>query len=353
MKLSPLLPSHRPLLILAPMQDVTDLAFWKIIHHYGDPDLYYTEYFRVHADSKPEGHILRSIIENPTGKPVIAQMIGQDIPSLIRTAQSLQEQKIIGVDLNLGCPASIVCRKNVGGGLLRNPWEIEQILTALRPAIGMAFTVKTRIGYDTPEEFDRLIPIYARHPIDALTVHGRTVRELYQPKVHYDRINQARQAIPCPVFANGNVLNVSMAHSTVGTTGAAGLMIGRGAIRNPWIFRQIRESYEGGVQTRPTLQDVREYIELLYKETTSSNVPERSRVSKMKKYMNFIAPGIGGDDAFVTQIRRCATGLEFFQICDRYLLNDNLLDSDPFPTLKNSNSPAISPGQETSTGKAA
>ncbi len=79
-----------PLLALAPMQDVTDLAFWRVMARHGGADLYWTEYFRVHADSKPEKYILDSIIQNPTGRPVIAQMIGNDIPALVRNARLLQ-----------------------------------------------------------------------------------------------------------------------------------------------------------------------------------------------------------------------------------------------------------------------
>src|ERR1700733_3464950 len=121
-------PADRPLFILAPMQDVTDLPFWRVMTRYGGPDVYYTEYFRVHADSRPERHILAAIEENPAGKPVIAQIIGQDIPSITRTAAELQKRAIAGIDLNLGCPAPIVCRKEAGGGLLRNPAKVDAIL---------------------------------------------------------------------------------------------------------------------------------------------------------------------------------------------------------------------------------
>ena len=106
-----LLPENRPLLILAPMQDITDLPFWRVMAHYGGPDVYYTEYFRVHRDSRPEKYIVRSIEENPDGKPVIAQMIGQDIEALRRTALDLQRRRIAGIDINLGCPAPIVCAR--------------------------------------------------------------------------------------------------------------------------------------------------------------------------------------------------------------------------------------------------
>ena len=113
-----MLQGAEPILALAPMQDVTDLPFWKLMAKYGGADLYFTEYFRVHATSNLDKNILRSITENPTGKPAIAQMIGNDIPSLVRTARELQQYPIAAVDLNLGCPAPVVYRKCAGGGLL-------------------------------------------------------------------------------------------------------------------------------------------------------------------------------------------------------------------------------------------
>src|SRR5260221_10971778 len=102
-----LLSAARPLLALAPMQDVTDLPFWKVMAAYSGADLYYTEYFRVHATSHLEKWIAESITKNPTGRPVIAQMIGNDIPSLVRTAKELQQYPIVAVGFELGCPPPI------------------------------------------------------------------------------------------------------------------------------------------------------------------------------------------------------------------------------------------------------
>jgi tRNA-dihydrouridine synthase len=319
-----LLPPDRPLLILAPMQDITDLDFWRLLARYGGPDLYYTEYFRVHHDSRPEKHILQAIDGNPDGKPVIAQMIGQDIPALRRTAAELEKRKIVGIDLNLGCPAPIVCRKEAGGGLLRNPDKIDAILRELRPAVQLQFTVKTRIGFDSPDEFPRLLDLFRRHPIDALTVHGRTVREMYQPVVHYDAIARAARLMPCPVFANGDVRDVASARRIVEITGARGLMIGRGAIRNPWLFAQIREAWiDGEIRTRPTLLDLRQYIEALYEETRAPHLRESAHVGKMKKYLTYIAPGIGEDNAFWKAIRPTLTLRELFAVCDGFLASSS------------------------------
>src|SRR5476649_2382907 len=153
----------QPLTALAPMQDVTDLAFMRVIAQYGAPDYYFTEFFRVHATSQPERHILRSIDENDTGRPVFAQLIGEDLGHLARTAAELLRHPVAGIDLNLGCPAPKVYKKNVGGGLLRDPAKIDEILGTLRAAVPGLFTVKMRIGFEDTRHFDGILELVNRH----------------------------------------------------------------------------------------------------------------------------------------------------------------------------------------------
>ena len=163
-----------PFLALAPMQDITDLPFMTLVNEYGGPDVFYTEYFRVHSTSILDRPILKSIVENRSGKPIVAQLIGNDIPALIRTAKLLEAHPIAAVDLNLGCPAPVVYRKCAGGGLLADPPRVERILGGLREAIDCPFTVKTRIGFENTDSYDELLEIFNRCEIDLLTVHGRT-----------------------------------------------------------------------------------------------------------------------------------------------------------------------------------
>ncbi len=324
-----MLTGPEPILALAPMQDVTDLAFWRVMHQYGGADVYATEYFRVYPESRLDKNVLESIIQNPTGRPLIAQMIGNDIPALVRTAQALQHYPIVAVDLNLGCPAPVVYRKCAGGGLLRDPQHVDAILGALREAVQIKFTVKTRIGFDSPRVFDELLPIFARHSLDLLAVHARTVAERYRPEVHYEYITRAVQAMACPVLANGNVHAAAQAQAILEQTGARGLMIGRGAIRNPWLFAQIRQHRQGEVPTLPTGRQVLDYIRMLYEAECNPSVREAAQVQRMKKFMNFIGEGIEPAGAFLHAIRRVTTKAEFFQICDTHLDHDRPMPLDP------------------------
>lgn len=328
--LDSLLARPEPLLALAPMQDVTDLPFWQLMTRYGGADVYYTEYFRVHADSHLEKPILASITKNPTGRPVIAQMIGNDIPSLVRTAKELLEHPVAAIDLNLGCPAPVVYRKCAGGGLLREPQKVDAILGALREVIPGKFTVKTRIGFDDPAVFEVLLPLFRKHAIDLLTVHGRTVKEMYRSAVHYDFIARAVEALPCPVLANGNVSSAFKAAEVLRVTGARGLMIGRGAIRNPWMFQQIRQHRQGGEILQPTGREVLAYIRDLYEAVCDAGMPEISHVHKMKKYLNFIGLGVEPTGQFLHEIRRVKSRNEFFHVCESFLDHAEVMPLEPF-----------------------
>lgn len=329
--LDSLLTRADPILALAPMQDVTDHAFWRILSRYGGADLYVTEYFRVYPGSRLDQDILRSITDNPTGRPVIAQLIGNDIPELTRTARELQRYPIAAVDLNLGCPAPVVYRKCAGGGLLRDLPRVDAILGALRDAVTTRFTVKTRIGFDTPAVFDDLLPILARHGLDLVTVHGRTVAEMYRSAVHYDAIAAAVAALPCPVLANGNVYSAEKGERVLAATGARGLMIGRGAIRNPWIFEQFRQRRRGEPVRWPTGREVLGYVRELYEAVRRPDFTERSHVTRMKKFVNYLAIGVEPTGEFLERIRRAETEADFFAICAAHLDHEHPLPLEPYP----------------------
>ena len=315
--LDQLLAAPQPILALAPMQDVTDLPFWRLIVRYGGADLYYTEYFRVTATSTLDRPILASITQNPTGRPIIAQMIGNDIPSLVRTARALQQYPLAALDLNLGCPAPVVYRKCAGGGLLRDLPRVDAILGALREAITGKFSVKTRLGFDNEETIEALLPLFIKHSIDLVTVHGRTVTQMYRGGIRHNLIRLAAESLPCPVLANGDISSASDAENILRETHTRGLMIGRGAVRNPWIFNQIREQFAGKNLSYPTGHEVLAYIHDLYEAVCDAGIPEPKGVQKIKRYANFIGQGIS--PKFLHDVRRVCAKDEFFSLCEEHL----------------------------------
>ncbi|MCM0592811.1 MAG: tRNA-dihydrouridine synthase family protein [Gloeotrichia echinulata IR180] len=312
---------HKDSTALAPMQDVTNLWFMKVIAHYGSPDYFFTEYFRVNETSRLNRSILAAITENDTGRPVFAQMIGESIPDLVRTAQELCRYNIAGVDLNMGCPAPRIYRKNVGGGLLRSPETVDLILASLRQAVNdRPLTVKMRLGFENTDTFYQILDIINRHSIDLLSLHGRTVKDMYHGAVKYDLIAEAVRRVDCPVLANGNIDSATTALSVLGQTGAAGVMVGRWAIGNPWIFHQIRQALRGEPITPVPLVEVRNYIERLWQTPTAPTMPERARVGYLKMFLNYIALSVDAQGHFLRLMRQTQTEVELFKVCDRFLL---------------------------------
>lgn len=312
----------QPWTALAPMQDVTTLEFMRVISEFGSPDIFVTEFFRVHDSSRLEKHIVRSIDENETGRPVFAQLIGESIPHLERTVADLLRHPIAGIDLNLGCPAPKVYKKNVGGGLLRDPARVDLILQALRAACPGRFTVKMRLGFEDSSPYGEILDSVRRHRVDLLTVHGRTVKGGYRSAVDYELIGEAVQRVPCPVLANGNVTSALKARQVVARTGAAGVMIGRHAIRNPWIFSQCRQAFAGDPIQSHTLKDVNAYVHRLFEATQRDSIPEQAHVNRMKKFLNFVGQGVDPTGAFLHDMRRTHSAAELFAVCDRHLLSE-------------------------------
>ncbi len=177
------------------------------VHRYGGADVYWTEYFRVSATSTPEKRILDDITKNTTGRPVVAQMIGNDIPALIRTAKVLAA---IPGRRDRPQPRLSRRRSSIASARVAACCASRSASTASSARCATRCRSSSRSRRDwalrrRTSSID-LLPIFARHSLDALTVHARTVAQLYRLPVHYERIRQAVDAMPCPVIANGHVL---------------------------------------------------------------------------------------------------------------------------------------------------
>lgn len=267
-------------------------------------------------------------------------MMGNDPDALARTARALASLPVAAIELNLGCPAPVVYRKCAGGGLLQHLDLLDRILGTLRQATSLPLSLKSRIGFDSDAQFDQLLDLYARHQPDLVIIHGRTVLQGYRLPVRYDLIRRAAERLPCPVLANGHLHEARQALDVLRSTGARGLMIGRAAIRNPWLFSQIRQILTGQPVVRPTGRDLLAYIQQLWETYATPGYSERLQTQRLKLFMNFLGEGLGADSpAFLYAIRRVQTRAEFFAVCRRFLDHDQPLELVPQPDRATSPSP--------------
>lgn len=303
-------------LALAPMQDVTDLAFMRTLARIGSlPDLFITAYFRsTRTTCAMAENNLRCITGNETGVPIVAQLAGSEAAALCRDAEALLQLPVAGINLNAGCPSPLVNRHGAGAGLLREPENFLSIMQALRGVVPAGqFSVKCRLGWSEPAEFEALLPLLAAGGADEVMVHARTRRQLYGGVALRASITQAVRALPCPVWANGDIATPEDARACMQETGAAGLLIGRGAVRNPYLFRMLR----GG--NPPDKEEMLHYYTVLIEETDRILHTKRTAVghcNRMKKYLAFCYADFSAEDEYA--LRRCKDIDEMRRLFERH-----------------------------------
>ncbi len=303
-------------LLLAPMQDVTDLAFMRTLQRINSlPDAFITAYFRsTPTTCALAEHNLRCIDENETGVPMLAQLAGSDAPALLRDAAMLLARPgVAGINLNAGCPSPLVNRHGAGAGLLRNLPRFTQIAQELRSALPAGqFSIKCRLGWEHAEaEFPLILEILAAAAPDEVGIHARTRKQLYGGSPDFSYVQRAVATLPCPVLANGDINTPAQAAACLLQTGAAGLLIGRGAVRNPYLFRQLR----GG--PAPTPDEMKQYYSILVEETGRVLLhkrTEKGHCNRMKKYLAFCYPDFSPEAEY--QLRRCTSIPEMLRILE-------------------------------------
>lgn len=226
-------------IFLAPMAGIADRAFRELCINYGAG---YTVTEMVSSkgltmgDKKSKELLTLGEIENPAG----AQIFGDDPEIMAQAAQKCLEFRPDIIDINMGCPAPKIAMNGGGASLMKNPKLAGEIVKAVSEAVDIPVTVKIRKGWDDESiTAVELAQIAEKNGASAITVHGRTRMQMYSGKVDYDIIAKVKKAVDIPVIANGDVTDEQSAAIMLEKTNADAIMIGRGALGNPWIFRRI------------------------------------------------------------------------------------------------------------------
>ncbi len=254
--------------------------------------------------------------------PISAQLFGSDPHTLAESARIVEDAGFDLVDLNLGCPAKRVVKCNGGSGLLKDLPVIRTIFERVRAAVKIPFTVKFRLGWDDGNII--CVPLAKMAEdcgLNALALHARTREQGYSGNARWEWIAAVKDAVKIPVIGNGDIRTPEDAIAMVAQTGCDGVMIGRTAASNPWIFRQIRQHAESGSYDQPTEADryqmIRTYFRMLIEET------QHGSPGKMKQFVAWFTHGVPNGSALRRACYDAHTGPAILESVERFF--DELL----------------------------
>jgi len=275
-------------IFMAPLSGCTDLAFRLVAREHG-VELCFFEMIDAHSiiygPSKKTLSILKTV---PEDVPMAAQLLGKDPEIMLSAAKRILDlAEISFLDINAACPVKKVIKKHCGAYLLKEPKYLYEVIEKLAHALPVPVTVKIRVGYDKTDNdaIASIVKRCAQSGAAAIFVHGRTRLEAYAGDIDYCAIRRIKDAVNIPVFGSGNVFNADLAKKMFDETGCDGIMVARGALGNPWIFREIRDYLSSGrtaacaeaAQKKTVLKKHISYIER-YKDCSPSG-----RVGFMRK----------------------------------------------------------------------
>lgn len=260
----------RPFFVLAPMEDVTDTVFRQIVDKCGAPDVYFTEF--TNADglfSRGYDYVARRLVHTKKEQPLIAQIWGTNPDNFYKAGKLLMERGFVGIDINMGCPEKGIVARGACSGLIDNPSLAKEIIIATQEgSCGLPVSVKTRIGVKeikTTEWASFLLGL----DLDALTIHGRTSKEMSEVPAHWDEIGKVvkirdQMGKQTAIIGNGDVVSREDGLAKVEEYGLDGIMIGRGIFKDPWIFN--KERFGDSISQKEKLQMYLTHVRL-YEET--------------------------------------------------------------------------------------
>ena len=233
---------ERPVM-LAPMEDVTDVSFRQIGREQG-ADMVYTEFVSADAVIRNIDSTLRKMVINPGERPAAIQIYGRELEPMVEAAKIAEEAKPEVLDINFGCPVKKVARKGAGAGMLQNVPLLLEITREVVKAVNLPVTVKTRLGWDCN---NKIIVELAEQlqdcGIKALTIHGRTRSQMYNGEADWTLIGEVKNnpRMTIPIIGNGDITTPQKLAEYYDRYGVDGIMVGRASIGAPWIFREMKQ----------------------------------------------------------------------------------------------------------------
>lgn len=307
-------------LVLAPMAGVTDLSYRKLCKEQGC-GLVVTEMVSAKAILYKNRNTQELLRIRDEERPAAVQLFGSDAGIMGEIAQVVSEGNCDLIDVNMGCPVPKIVNNGEGSALLKEPKKVEAILTAMVKRSKKPVTVKIRKGFnDASVNAVEIAKIAEGCGVAAVAVHGRTREQFYSGKADWEIIRQVKEAVKIPVIGNGDVTGAKEAKAMLDLTGCDGVMIGRGAKGNPWIFSQILHYLETGeVLPGPSVLEIKEMI-LRHGRLLSEDKGEFTAMREMRKHMAWYTAGLPHSAALRNEINSVETLEEMAGLMERYFV---------------------------------
>ncbi|HYN19657.1 MAG TPA: tRNA dihydrouridine synthase DusB [Thermoanaerobaculia bacterium] len=250
-----------PPLWLAPMAGVTDRDFRLLVRRIGGVGVVSMEFISSKAIVNGNAKTRELMYFAQEERPLAIQIYGSDPATMREAAVFVEELGADICDINMGCPANKVLKGCAGAALMGDPALAERIVSTVRKAIRIPLTVKFRLGLDDGRRnYLELGRICEGNGVNAVAMHARTARQMFTGEADWSHLARLKETLSIPVIGNGDVREPEDALRLMANTGCDGVMVGRGATRNPWLFRQIAARMSGSRVTEPTLDDRRDLI---------------------------------------------------------------------------------------------
>lgn len=303
-------------IILAPMAGVSDLPFRLLCREQG-AGMVCTEMVSAKAISFHNKNTVALLKTSPAEHPVSLQLFGADPDIISEMAAYIEERDFDVLDLNMGCPVPKVAGNGEGSALMRNPKLVEQIVSKTVRAIKKPVTVKIRKGFTASEvNAVEIARIAEASGAAAVAVHGRTREQYYTGTADWDIIRQVKEAVSIPVIGNGDVDSAGKAKQLLDETGCDGVMVGRGARGNPWIFREIRDYLATGeLPPRPSKEEVRDMM-LRHTRMEIEYKGEYTGIREMRKHISWYTAGYPNS----AKLRGCINEVKSYQKLEEMLM---------------------------------
>lgn len=298
-------------LMLAPMQGLTNEALRACYLENYQPDVVFTEFVRVHTQSRKRiaRAELAEITAYNSAVPLVVQLIGNSSLALAEAAKQVQDAGCYHLNLNLGCPYGRMTTGATGGELLKNPGKLAELLTALRRSIRGSFSIKCRSGYSDGRQLFELLSVYEESGIDYLILHPRTVVQQYSGQADHALTAEVASRSKIPIIANGDINCAATGQGLLQNTAVSGLMLGRGALADPWLFQRIRGKLPGRVDELQRRRDLFGLLADLLPRYLVRFCGERQALMKIKDVLNFIPDDCLQRD--IGKLKRATTAVRF------------------------------------------